>query len=142
MEGLDNCLIKFSRCCTPVPGDSIIGFITRGQGVSIHRQDCVNYRRDEEKGRWIGVSWAPDASDYSAAELHLTFDERNGVVMDIATILNAMNARVRGLSGRDTGKGTTTATIQLEVKNAKELQNIINKLQTIRGIRDINRGGI
>ena len=142
VEGLDNCLIKFSRCCTPVPGDPIIGFITRGQGVSIHRHDCVNYKRDEEKGRWIEVSWAAQTNDYYAAELRLVFDERFGVVMDIATVLNSLNARVRGLSGRDTGKGTTNATVQLEVKNSAELQTIINKLQTIRGLRDINRGGV
>ncbi len=142
VEGLDNCLIKFSRCCTPVPGDPIIGFITRGLGVSIHRRDCINYKREVDKGRWIDVSWAPDAGDYYAAELHLTFDERNGVVMDVATILNTMNARVRSLSGRDTGKGTTTVAVTLEVHNSAEIQSVMNRLQTIRGIRGINRGGI
>jgi GTP pyrophosphokinase len=141
VEGLDNCLIKFSRCCTPVPGDPIVGFITRGQGVSIHRKDCVNYKRDMDAGRWINVSWASQTSESYTAELHITTDERSGVVMDIATILNALNAKVRGLSARDTGKGTTTATVTLDVKNGEELQTIINKLQTIRGLREISRGG-
>lgn len=142
VEGLDNCLIKFSRCCTPVPGDPIIGFITRGLGVSIHRRDCVNYKRDADGGRWIKVTWADETSDYYTAEVHITSDERSGLVMDVATILNGLNARVRSLNARDTGKGTTVAAITLDVKNAEELQTIINKLQTIRGIREINRGGI
>ncbi|MCD7749987.1 MAG: bifunctional (p)ppGpp synthetase/guanosine-3',5'-bis(diphosphate) 3'-pyrophosphohydrolase [Oscillospiraceae bacterium] len=142
VEGLDNCLIKFSRCCTPVPGDPIVGFITRGLGVSIHRRDCVNYKRDADGGRWIKVTWADETSDFYTAELHITSDERSGLVMDVATILNGLNARVRSLNARDTGKGTTVAAITLDVKNAEELQTIVNKLQTIRGIRDINRGGI
>ncbi len=142
VEGLDNCLIKFSRCCTPVPGDPIVGFITRGLGVSIHRRDCVNYRRDEDKGRWIAVSWADRITDSYAADLYITADERNGLVMDIATVLNSLNAKVRGLNARDTGKGVSTVIITLEVTHAAELQTIVNRLQGVRGVREINRGGI
>ncbi len=142
VEGLDNCLIKFSRCCTPVPGDPIVGFITRGLGVSIHRRDCVNYRRDEDKGRWISVSWADRITDSYAADLYITADERNGLVMDIATVLNSLNAKVRGLNARDTGKGVSTVIITLEVTHAAELQTIVNRLQGVRGVREINRGGI
>ncbi len=142
VEGLDNCLIKFSRCCTPVPGDEIVGFITRGLGVSIHRRDCVNHKRDVDTGRWIKVSWADDTSEFYTGEIHITSDERNGLVMDVATVLNSLNARVRGLNARDTDKGTTVASVTLDVKDAAEMQTIINKLQSIRGIRDINRGGL
>ncbi len=142
VEGLDNCLIKFSRCCTPVPGDPIVGFITRGLGVSIHRRDCVNYRRDDDKGRWISVSWADHITDNYAADLYITSDERGGLVMDIATILNSLNAKVRSLTARDTGKGSSMVIITLEVKQSAELQTIINKLQAVRGVREINRGGI
>ncbi len=141
VEGLDNCLIKFSRCCTPVPGDPIIGFITRGLGVSIHRKDCVNYQRDEDKGRWISVSWADNITDSYAADLYITSDERSGLVMDVATVLNTLNAKVRSLNARDTGKGTSTVVITLEIRHAGELQTIINKLQAVRGVRDVNRGG-
>ena len=141
VEGLDNCLIKFSRCCTPVPGDPIIGYITRGLGVSIHRRDCVNHTRDASDGRWINVSWDEVTNENYTAELHIVSDERNGLVMDVATVLNTMNARVRGMTARDTGKGTSTATVTLDVKDTEELQNIINKLQAIRGIRSITRSG-
>ena len=141
VEGLDNCLIKFSRCCTPVPGDPIVGFITRGLGVSIHRSDCMNYKRDEDTGRWIEVSWAPLITETYTAELRLISDERSGFVMDIATILNSLNAKVRTLNARDTGHGTSTATVILDVKDLEELQTIIGKLQTIRGLREITRSG-
>ena len=141
VEGLDNFLIKFSRCCTPVPGDPIVGFITRGMGVSIHRKDCMNHHRDKGEGRWIDVSWAPQTNDTYTAEIHLVSDERSGFVMDIATILNSMNAKVRSLSARDTGKGTSIASVVLDVHDREELQNIINRLQSIRGLREITRAG-
>ena len=141
VEGLDNCLIKFSRCCTPIPGDPIIGYITRGLGVSIHRRDCINHTRDASDGRWINVSWDEVTNETYTAELHIVSEERSGLVMDMATILNTMNARVRGMTARDTGKGTSTATITMDVKDRSELQSIINKLQTIRGIQSITRSG-
>ena len=141
VEGLDNCLIKFSRCCTPVPGDPIVGFITRGLGVSIHRSDCVNYKRDENTGRWIDVSWSEQTNETYSAEIRLLSDARSGFVMDIATILNSMNAKVRSLSARDTGHGTSSAVIVLDVHDREELGVIMNKLQTIRGLREIARSG-
>ena len=141
VEGLDNCLIKFSRCCTPVPGDPIVGYITRGLGVSIHRTDCVNHQRDTETGRWIDVSWAAQTNDTYSAEIRLLSDERSGFVMDIATILNSMNAKVRSLSAHDTGRGTSSAVVLLDVHDREELQTILNKLQTIRGLREITRSG-
>ena len=104
VEGLDNCLIKFSRCCTPVPGDGIIGFITRGAGVSIHRTDCENYlaSRDnpETAGRWIRVSWAENTTDSYGTTLMLLSAQRSGLVMDVATALNSLNAKVRTLTAR------------------------------------------
>ena len=143
VEGLDNCLIKFSRCCTPVPGDPIVGFITRGLGVSIHRTDCINHKREStDPGRWINVSWASHTNDTYSAELRLLSDERSGFVMDIATILNSMNAKVRSLSAHDTGHGTSRAIIILDVHDREELQDIMNKLGTIRGLRELTRSGI
>ena len=142
VEGLDNCLIKFSRCCTPVPGDPIVGYITRGLGVSIHRSDCLNHTRDENGGRWINVSWADKTNETYPAEIRLVSDERGGFVMDIATILNSLNAKVRSLSAHDTGKGTSIAVILLDVHDRDELSAIMSKLQTIRGLREIARSGV
>ena len=142
VEGLDNCLIKFSRCCTPVPGDPIVGYITRGAGVSIHRTECANHLKDQNNGRWIKVTWAEETNDTYPAEIRLVSDTRNGFVMDMAMILNSLNAKVRSLSAHDTDKGTSLAVILVDVKDREELQNIINKLQTIRALREISRSGV
>jgi len=145
VEGLDNCLIRFSRCCSPVPGDEIVGFITRGAGVSIHRTGCLNYQRQRlspgSEGRWINVSWADNTTDLYTATLNITAKERYGLVMDIATVLNSLNAKVRGLNARDVGNGQSTASVTLEVQNLAELRNIINKLGTIRDVIEVRRGG-
>ena len=145
VEGLDNCLIKFSRCCTPVPGDSIIGFITRGAGVSIHRTDCENYlaSRDnpETAGRWIRVSWAEHTTDSYSTTLMLLSAQRSGLVMDVATALNTLNAKVRTLTARDVDSGRSTITITVEVHDLAELRTIISRLSAVRGVIRISRSG-
>ena len=144
VAGLDNCLVKFSRCCTPVPGDEIVGFITRGQGVSIHRQDCQNYlnrvRSPQEDGRWLQVSWASQISDSYTTSLVLLAKDRSGLVMDIATVLNSLNAKVRTLSARDTA-GQATTHVTLEVRSLAELHTIMNRLAAIPGVSEVKRGG-
>ena len=145
VEGLDNCLVKFSRCCTPVPGDEIIGFITRGQGVSIHRKDCSNYLRRLEQpqgeARWIRVSWAREITDSYVTTLSIASKDRSGLVMDIATVLNALNAKVRNLSSRDIGSGQALTVISMEVKNVGELKYIMSRLSSIPGVTSVTRNG-
>ena len=145
VEGLDNCLIKFSRCCTPVPGDGIIGFITRGAGVSIHRTDCENYlasrNNPETAGRWIRVSWAENTTDSYGTTLMLLSAQRSGLVMDVATALNSLNAKVRTLTARDIDSGRSTITITVEVHDLAELRTIISRLSAVRGVIRISRSG-
>ena len=144
VEGLDNCLVKFSRCCNPVPGDEIVGFITRGQGVSIHRKDCENYlrrSRDQvDSGRWIPVSWASQITDSYVTAITIAAKDRSGLVMDIATVLNALNAKVRNLSARD-NSGLALVNITLEVKGSAELRQIMNKLAAVPSVTDVTRNG-
>ncbi|MCI7370056.1 MAG: bifunctional (p)ppGpp synthetase/guanosine-3',5'-bis(diphosphate) 3'-pyrophosphohydrolase [Firmicutes bacterium] len=144
VEGLDNCLIKFSRCCTPVPGDDIIGYITRGQGVSIHRTDCENARRraerPEDEGRWLNVSWADEIHESYTTTLTVVSRERGGLVMDIATVMNALNTKVRSINARDTGDKSIVV-ITLETKGLDELKTVINRLQCISGVVEVNRNG-
>ena len=143
VEGLDNCLIKFSRCCTPVPGDDIIGFITRGAGVSIHRKDCENYRNSpaENEGRWIAVGWADRITDEYTTTLVLVSTQRSALVMDVATVLNSLNAKVRTLTARDVEGNRSTATITVEVHSLSELRLIINRLSAIHGVYRVARVG-
>lgn len=145
VEGISNCLVKFSRCCTPVPGDDIVGFITRGQGVSIHRTDCENYLKrrldPENEGRWVNVSWAEEISDTYVSTLNLTAKNRGGLVMDIAVALNTLNAKVRTLTARELAGGLALASVTLEVKNSGELKYIISRLSTIPGVTQVTRNG-
>ncbi|MBR4744367.1 MAG: bifunctional (p)ppGpp synthetase/guanosine-3',5'-bis(diphosphate) 3'-pyrophosphohydrolase, partial [Oscillospiraceae bacterium] len=143
VEGLDNCLVKFSRCCTPVPGDDIVGFITRGFGVSVHRKDCANYlqsvARPEEKDRWIGVEWANSESDTYTTTLNITAKERGGLVVDIATVVSAAKIKMTSFSARDVGDGLSTASVTLEVRNAGELNAVINRMSNVAGVTEVRR---
>ncbi len=144
VENLSNCLVKFSRCCTPVPGDDILGFITRGQGVSIHRRDCVNCQNllnsPENNGRWVNVAWADSVNEPFVTTISLVAKDRNGLVIDIATVLNSMNAKVRSLSARDVS-GTAIITLSVEVRDYTELKYIMGRLQGVRSIISASRGG-
>jgi GTP pyrophosphokinase len=143
VEGIDNVLIKFARCCTPVPGDESIGFITRGFGVSVHRKDCKNYMKalgnQEEAGRWVRVAWANTEADIYSTSLFITARERSGIVMDVATILNALKIKMTSLTAKDLGDVTTVA-IVIEVKNRDELNTALARLQSVPDVLDISRG--
>lgn len=145
VEGLDNCLIKFARCCTPVPGDEIVGFITRGYGVSVHRTDCKNHissrLNPDDSGRWIDVSWADEINESYTTTLKIVGGERSDFVMDIAVVLNSLTAKVRSFSARDNGDGTSSATLTLEVGGLDDLKNITNRLSSIRGVTEVSRSG-
>ena len=145
VAGLSNCLVKFSRCCTPVPGDDIIGFITRGQGVSIHRRDCANCRRllsqPGNEGRFVDVEWAGKVDDSYQTTVVITAKDRSGIVLDIAAVLNVLNAKVRTLSARDNGAGTAVTSVTLEVKDAAELKYVMNRLSSIQGVISVARNG-
>ncbi len=145
VSGLSNCLVKFSRCCTPVPGDDIMGFITRGQGVSIHRRDCANCQQllnqPENAGRWVDVSWASKISDSYVTTIMISAKDRSGLVMDVATVLNAINAKVRSLTARTTGINMAVVSVSLEVKDAGELRYIITRVSSVPGVSAVTRNG-
>ena len=144
VEGMDNCLIKFSRCCTPVPGDSIVGFITRGQGVSIHRADCPNYLNSlckrEQEGRWLNVSWADKTIGLYTTTLRILARDRNGLILDIAAVLNALNAKVRSLNARSLPEGNALVYVTTEVPDLASLRLIMARIRTLGGVREIDRG--
>ncbi|MDR0445855.1 MAG: bifunctional (p)ppGpp synthetase/guanosine-3',5'-bis(diphosphate) 3'-pyrophosphohydrolase [Oscillospiraceae bacterium] len=143
VEGLENCLVKFAKCCAPVPGDAVVGFITRGFGVSVHRGDCQNYMKSrgdpDEAGRWVNVEWANSDSDIYYTALSVTANTRDGLVMDISAAMGAMKIKMTSFSARDTG-GTTDVAMTIEVKNSEELSAAMSRLRGIRGIREVRRG--
>lgn len=142
VEGIDNCLVKFAKCCTPVPGDPVVGFITRGFGVSVHRADCPNAsdaKRAEEPGRWIRVDWATgELATYQTA-LDISAKDRDGLTLDVAMALSAAKVKTTSLSARSMPDGYATVSIVLEVKNQEELTNVINKLGQIQGVYQVKR---
>ena len=143
VEGLDNCLVKFARCCSPVPGDPVVGFITRGFGVSIHRQDCTNYLRladmPEESDRWVRVAWADtEGSTYSTTIL-IKVRNRTGVVVDVATVLNALNIRIISFQAKETDDGLVSISVMVDVKSRDELISAMARLMSISGATDVRR---
>ena len=144
VEGMDNCLIKFSRCCTPVPGDPIVGFITRGQGISIHRADCPNYLNSlcgkEKDGRWLNVGWADNTHDMYTTSLRILARDRNGLALDVASVLNALSAKVQSLNARSLPEGNAMIHVTMMVPDLASLRLIMARIRTLGGVREIQRG--
>ena len=143
VEDIDSCMIKFAKCCTPVPGDSIVGFITKGFGVSIHRADCPNAQnRDDPKqaARWVRVRWASEEEQPFETTLELDCLTRDGLVLDVATVLTTARVRVKEMSAKDLPGGRSTCLLRFEVKNVAELDNIRNRLLNIRDVVGSRRG--
>ena len=143
VEGMNNCLVKFAKCCTPVPGDEVVGFTTRGYGVSVHRADCPNAaperRTKETEGRWLRVSWATDLQEGYSTVLHVTAKDRMGLIVDVSTVLSSTKTRVSTLNARSTPDGFGLIEIGLEVTDHKQLQTVIHRLQQISGVMQVTR---
>ena len=143
VEGLGNCLVKFAKCCTPVPGDPVIGFITRGYGGSVHRADCPNAapdrRKPEEADRWIKVSWVESKLPNYKTSLELSAKDRDNLTLDVAMALSAAKVKVSALSARSMPDGHATISMVVEVKDRAELDAVINKLNNIQGVYHVAR---
>ena len=143
VEGLSNCLVKFSKCCTPVPGDDIVGFITRGYGVSVHRCDCPNAaperRRPEEAGRWIKVTWGSDVRESYLTSLEVFAKDSAHLVMDVSTALSTTNTRVKSLSADATADGYAVVRLLIYVADSEQLKSVMKKLNQIGGVMKVDR---
>ena len=143
VEDFDSIMIKFSRCCTPVPGDDIVGFITKGYGVSIHRRDCPNARQaadPEQAGRWVKVSWADTTSEPFFTSLEIHSVDRDGLVLDIAMVMTGLRLKVTELSARSLPGGQCLTQLTFEVQNLQQLSNVRNKIRMINGVTEVRRG--
>ena len=143
VEDIESCMIKFSRCCTPVPGDSSVGFITKGYGVSIHRADCpnaANRNHPREAARWVPVRWASADDQPFETTLELECITRDGLLLDVASTMTTCRVRVKELVGKDLPNGHSMFTIRFEVKNIAELNSVRTKLSNIRDVISSKRG--
>ena len=143
VEDIDSCMIKFAKCCTPVPGDGIVGFITKGYGVSVHRMDCPNAQHREEPhqaARWVRVHWAAQAEQPFDTTLELDCITRDGLLLDVATVMTTAHVRVKELNGKDLPGGKSMFTVRFEVKNVAELEQVRKRLLNIRDVIGARRG--
>lgn len=143
VEGIDNCLVKLSRCCSPLPGDPIIGFITRGHGVSVHKRDCTNVPREiensAEPGRWIPARWAVSHSSSFAATLQLLAFDRDGLMFDISSAVMNMRIKMTAISARQLRDGNCAIDITVCVESVEHLKSVIDKLSAVSGVFSVER---
>lgn len=144
VKGIDDVAVRFSKCCSPIPGDEIVGFVTRGRGVSIHRTDCVNILNmpEMERARLIEAEWQHNpekVAERYLAEINIYSVNRNGLLAEITKVLSEKNVGILKMNVRTSKQGTATTSISFEVTNRDELNRVIDKLQAIEDVIDIER---
>lgn len=142
VEGIDNCLIKIAQCCSPLPGDDIIGFVTRGYGVSVHKKICRNITNlgEAQLQRLINVHWNVEDDDSFFAALNIVAVNRLGLAADVTTQLAAMRVMIHGLNAKESKDGTAVISVTISIKTLEHLQSVIQRLMKIKGVIDITRG--
>ena len=147
IEGLDSCLVKFARCCNPLPGDPIVGFITRGYGVSIHKQDCVNVLNSpkENEGRWVRAEWASNSSALnekfkSIIDITSQPQQNATLIADVTIMLCNMHIPIHGLIAKESSdKSVLMLQLTVEVNGVEQLNNLLNSLRGVKGVEDVRR---
>lgn len=141
VEGLDNCLVKFARCCAPVPGDPIVGYVTRGYGVSVHRRDCINVQEaiTADAARQVRVNWVGDIHDTYQTSLVIRCQDRIGLVVDVMNVLGNFKIKINSLGAKSVTDDTTLVTLLMEVESLEQLSNIIQRIKRIENVVDIRR---
>lgn len=138
VKGYDDFLIRLSKCCNPVPGDKIVGYISRGRGVTIHRQDCVNLKT-LEKERFIEASWPNKNNNFFVASLIVTGENRSGLFVDVVTIINNYKYPIKNVNARVDKDYRAVICISVEIKNIDDLEALIRKISTVKGVYEVTR---
>ena len=145
VKGIDDMAVRFSRCCNPVPGDEIVGFVTRGRGMTIHRTDCINmiHLTEAERARLIEVEWESDTVENSSgqylAEIKMYANDRKGLLMDVSRIFTEGNVDVKSMNIRTSKSGTATIETGFIVHGREELSKLIARLRQLEDVLDIER---
>lgn len=140
VEGIDNCLVKLSKCCNPLPGDEIIGYITKGRGVSVHRKDCVNVKDLlTEENRIIDVKWYEEAKENYNVTLEVLANDRKGLLVDILNTVKETKANLMGVSTKTTKERIAIMDIDLEVENIEELNKVIRNIKKVDSVYEVRR---
>ena len=143
VEGLDNCAVKFAKCCHPVPGDEIIGFVTRGFGVSVHRRNCPNVtsslQKAEEYGRWIHTEWDDNQRHSFNAALKIHGANRLGILADVIMVFTNMKLNITELNTREHEGGTCTIYVSTDVSSLEQLDLAMNRVRRVKGVKEVSR---
>ncbi|MFA6621210.1 MAG: bifunctional (p)ppGpp synthetase/guanosine-3',5'-bis(diphosphate) 3'-pyrophosphohydrolase, partial [Candidatus Caldatribacteriota bacterium] len=142
IEGVDNILVRFAHCCHPVPGDEIIGYITRGRGVTIHRTECPNLKNiSEEEGRLINVEWHKSENDYFPVKIKIISSDRKNLISDVSMILSNFKASIMSINGSANKNGMAFLNLTIEVSTLEHLKEIITRLRSLRAVKEVKRIG-
>ena len=141
VKGIDNCLVKLSKCCNPVPGDEIVGYITKGRGVSVHRKDCYNVKDLlSEENRMIDVEWYTEKTDSSyQVEIQIHSNDRNGLLVDILKEIGTTKAKILGVNTKTTKERIAIIDITLEVENLEELNKAQKAIRKVDSVYEVSR---
>ena len=143
VEGIDNCPIKFAKCCSPLPGDEIIGFVTRGFGVSIHKKDCANARESmrhpENRDRWVKAYWADTVREDYKATLEIVCMDRANLVSDVALALGDMRVPIYSLDARSADQGRARMSVTIGITNIEHLNNVVARLRKVKDVVSVTR---
>ena len=140
VKGIDNCLVRISKCCNPVPGDEIVGFVTRGRGVSVHRKDCVNVKDlILQEDRMIDVYWYNDLESSYNVDIEILANDRNGLLSDIIKQIASVKTRLMAVNSRVNKDKTVLTEITVEVENLDDLNNVLKGLRKVDNVYEVNR---
>ena len=140
VEGIDNCLVKLSKCCNPLPGDEIIGYITKGRGVSVHRKDCVNVKDLlNEENRLINVKWYKEAKENYQAEIIVLANDRKGLLVDVLNSLKETKANLLGVNTKTTKERIAIIEASLIVENIDDLNNVLKAIRKVDSVYEVKR---
>lgn len=141
VKGLDNVKVRFAKCCNPVPGDEIIGYITRGRGVSVHRMDCINIAQNDDKSRYLDVSWDTGEAGSYVAHIEIQAMDKSTVIGDVANRVNDSKLELQALSARTTKDHLLIITLHVEIHNIDELDRLLKKFKKQKYVYDAYRIG-
>ncbi len=145
VDGIEGCDVRFARCCNPLPGDDIIGFVTRGFGVSVHKLDCKNVTEQQSNPanseRWISVKWAASAKAIYEAILDIVAQDRNSLIADITTAISASRIPIHEINAHNLKNGNASISVTLEIGGVEQLKNLVVKLKKIEGVVTVERTG-
>ena len=143
VKGIDNCLVTLASCCTPVPGDSIVGFITKGKGVSVHRADCPNVKpenlQEQDRARFIDVEWDMSKATLTEAKLRIEVLDRDGVLMEVTNILSTLKISFKSINAYVMKNGVAVISLGVELRNTSDLTLLTKKIKQIHGVRTVSR---